>query len=126
MDNIYGSVESSDSQLFRTEECRAMLLRPRNRTEYLLDNLKLKFDDCEPTRYYQTVRCHRCKRLMDTETTLPVSGAEDSDDLQLRTSDSREWNCIEELTVNVGVDELLMCSLVSKMPLTETPPRIEQ
>ncbi|BBH04696.1 Protein of unknown function D [Prunus dulcis] len=148
MDNIYGSVESFDSQLFRTEECRAMLLRPRNRTEYLLDNLKLKFDDSEPMRYYQKVRCPRCERLMDTETTLPVSGAEDgevfvkgparfiiSDDLQVMhpfTSTSSYlvknlgctgWNSIEELTVNVGVDEvlkLLMCSLVSKMPLTET------
>ncbi|XP_021815926.1 uncharacterized protein LOC110758378 [Prunus avium] len=85
---------------------------------------------------------------MDTETTLPVSGAEDgevfvkgparfiiSDDLQVMppfTSTSFSlvknlgftgWNSIEELTVNVGVDEvlkLLVCSLVSKMPLTET------
>ncbi|ONI00034.1 hypothetical protein PRUPE_6G064000 [Prunus persica] len=137
MDNIYGSVESFDSQLFRTEECRAMLLRPRNRTEYLLDNLKLKFDDSEPMRYfmcsnphcrifrnslvfsyYQKVRCPRCERLMDTETTLPVSGAED-----VKNLGCTGWNSIEELTVNVGVDEvlkLLMCSLVSKMPLTET------
>ncbi|PQP98243.1 hypothetical protein Pyn_15967 [Prunus yedoensis var. nudiflora] len=119
MDNIYGSVESFDSQLFRTEECRAMLLRPRNRTEYLLDNLKLKFDDCEPTRYYQTVPCRRCKHLMDTETTLRVSGAEYG---ELRTSGFTGWNSNEELAVNVGVDEvlkLLTCSLVSKMPSTE-------
>ncbi|KAL6288428.1 hypothetical protein ACE6H2_005938 [Prunus campanulata] len=167
MDNIYGSVESFDSQLFPTEECRAMLLRPRNRTEFLLDNLKLKLDDCEPTRYftcsnprcrnfrsslvfsyYQTVRCRRCKRLMDTETTLPVSVAEDgevfvkgpakfiiSDDLQVmppftstRSSLVKNlgftgWNSIEELTVNVGVDEvsnLLLRSFVSKKPLSET------
>ncbi|PQQ07153.1 uncharacterized protein Pyn_13672 [Prunus yedoensis var. nudiflora] len=68
---------------------------------------------------------------MDTETTLPVSGAEDgevfvkgparfiiSDDLQVMppfTSTSSSlvknlgftgWNSIEELTVNVGVDEM--------------------
>ncbi|BFG20116.1 hypothetical protein CerSpe_063900 [Prunus speciosa] len=58
MDNIYGSVESFDSQLFRIEECRAMLLRPRNRTEYLLDNLKLKFDDCETTRHFTCSNPH--------------------------------------------------------------------
>ncbi|XP_021817430.1 uncharacterized protein LOC110759652 [Prunus avium] len=80
---------------------------------------------------------------MDTETTLSVPGAEDgevfvkgparfiiSDAPFTSTSSSlvknlgfTGWNSIEELTVNVGVDEvlkLLMCSLVSKMPLTET------
>ncbi|XP_021802144.1 uncharacterized protein LOC110746244 [Prunus avium] len=85
---------------------------------------------------------------MATDTTLPVSDAEDGevfvkgparfiirDDLQVMppfTSTSSSlvknlgftgWNSIEELTVNVGVDEvlkLLTCSLVSKMPSTET------
>ncbi|BFG14742.1 hypothetical protein CerSpe_010160 [Prunus speciosa] len=131
MDNIYGSVESFDSQLFRTEECRAKLLS-RNRTEYLLDNIKLKFDDC--------VRCHRCKRLMDSETTLPVSGAEDgckrasqiynSDDLQVMppfTSTSSSlvknlgftgWNSFEAAYVLISIKDAFE-TLLKHEPLPE-------
>ncbi|CAN6556575.1 unnamed protein product [Malus baccata var. baccata] len=129
IDNLFGSVESLDLQLFRTKECRDMLLHPRNGAEDLLRNLKLKYDQCELPRYfkcsnryccnfaqrfsyYETVHCC-CGGLMKVETIFTTKQAEGggvfvagpgrfiiSDDLQ--------------------VLNLLMLSLVSETPLTET------
>ncbi|XP_048420300.1 uncharacterized protein LOC103929820, partial [Pyrus x bretschneideri] len=90
IDNLFGSVESLDLQLFRTKECRDMLLHPRNGAEDLLRNLKLKYD-----------------QLSSVVSNHGLMG----------------WKSVEELTFNVGVDEvlnLLMRSLVSETPLTET------
>ncbi|CAN6692858.1 unnamed protein product [Malus baccata var. baccata] len=72
MDNLYGSVENLDLQHFRTAECRDMLLHPRSRAEDLLMNLKLKYDQFEPSR---------------------LNGFAD-------------WNTVEELTFDVGADEV--------------------
>ncbi|KAM1148690.1 hypothetical protein PS1_029555 [Malus domestica] len=124
---LYESVESSDSQLFQSEECRAMFLCLRNGAESLLKNLKLKIDS--------------------HETNVSVSDGQDggsfvkglatfivSDDLKVLpplTTASYSlitklgfngWNTIEELTFNVGTEQvlnLLLCSLVSKTPLTD-------
>ncbi|KAM1653691.1 hypothetical protein ACFX14_006254 [Malus domestica] len=90
IDNLFGSVESLDLQLFRTKECRDMLLHPRNGAEDLLRNLKLKYD-----------------QLSSVVSNHGLMG----------------WKSVEELTFNVGVDEvlnLLMLSLVSETPLTKT------
>ncbi|XP_008384874.2 uncharacterized protein LOC126589118 [Malus sylvestris] len=164
IDNLFGSVESLDLQLFRTKECRDMLLHPRNGAEDLLRNLKLKYDQCEPPRYfkcsnryccnfaqrfsyYETVHCC-CGGLMKVETIFTTKQAEGggvfvagpgrfiiSDDLQVlppftcavssvvSNHGLMGWKSVEELTFNVGVDEvlnLLMRSLVSETPLTET------
>ncbi|RXH84727.1 hypothetical protein DVH24_033011 [Malus domestica] len=164
IDNLFGSVESLDLQLFRTKECRDMLLHPRNEAEDLLRNLKLKYDQCEPPRYfkcsnrycrsspqrfsyYQNVHCC-CGGLMNMETIFTTEQAEGggvfvegpgrfiiSDDLQVlppftcavssvvSNHGLTGWKSVEELTFNVGVDEvlnLLMRSLVSETPLTET------
>ncbi|CAN6556563.1 unnamed protein product [Malus baccata var. baccata] len=164
IDNLFGSVESLDLQLFRTKECRDMLLHPRNGAEDLLRNLKLKYDQCEPPQYfkcanrychssaqrfsyYETVHCC-CGGLMYMETIFTTKQAEGggvfveepgrfiiSDDLQVlppftcavssvvSNHGLTGWKSVEELTFNVGVDEvlnLLMRSLVSETPLTET------
>ncbi|XP_009337385.2 uncharacterized protein LOC103929848 [Pyrus x bretschneideri] len=164
MDNLYGSVENLDLQLFRTAECRDMLLHPRSRAEDLLMNLKLKYDQFEPSRYfkcsnescrsptqsysyYETVCCWY-KGMMNVEITFKRKETEGggifvkgparfiiSDDLQVLPpftsaisslvglNGFADWNTVEELTFDVGADEVLnvlMCPLVSKTPLSDT------
>ncbi|KAM1756905.1 hypothetical protein TB2_038531 [Malus domestica] len=164
MNNLYASVENIDLQLLNTEECRAMLLHPRNAAESLLRCLKLKIDDSEPMHYlcdnqccafyrnsfsyYASVPCCGCGKLMDLGVNFLVKGGRVggvfvdgldkfiiSDDLQVMLPFTSEFssylskcgvvdlNDIEELTFNVGVDEvvsLLLGSLVLKTPFTET------
>lgn len=149
MNNLYESVENIDLQLLKTEECRAMLLHPRNAAESLLRCLKLKIDDSEPMHYlcdnpcctfyrnsfsyYASVPCCGCGKLMDLGVNFLVKGGRVggvfvdgldkfiiSDDLQVMLPFTSEFssylskcgvvdlNDIEELTFNVGVDEVII------------------
>ncbi|XP_022731192.1 uncharacterized protein LOC111285836 [Durio zibethinus] len=52
MNNLYGSVENFDVQLFQTEACKSMLLHPRNGAAAQSESLKLTVDDFEPLQYF--------------------------------------------------------------------------
>ncbi|KAM1226791.1 hypothetical protein ACFX2J_006089 [Malus domestica] len=102
MDNLYGSVENLDLQHFRTAECRDMLLHPRSRAEDLLMNLKLKCDQFKPSRFIISD---------DLQVQPPFTSAISS---LVRLNGFADWNTVEELTFDVGADEVLnvlMCSL---------------
>ncbi|KAM2357242.1 hypothetical protein ACFX1X_006235 [Malus domestica] len=102
MDNLYGSVENLDLQHFRTAECRDMLLHPRSRAEDFLMNLKLKCDQFEPSRFIISD---------DLQVQPPFTSAISS---LVRLNGFADWNTVEELTFDVGADEVLnvlMCSL---------------
>ncbi|XP_031286230.1 uncharacterized protein LOC116144936 isoform X2 [Pistacia vera] len=131
MNNLYESIKNLDMQCFLSEECKTMLLCPRNAAAPQNKRLKLQVDDGE---------------LMDR--TIKLSDAQDrgvfvkgrtqfiiSDELQVKPSSIEaslsvvsklglmDFSAVEEYNINIGVDEvltLLKCSLVSKKPLTET------
>ncbi|XP_031266145.1 uncharacterized protein LOC116124565 [Pistacia vera] len=52
MNNLYECIENLDVQLFRTEECKKMLLYPRNAAADQCRRLKLNIDETEPLRYF--------------------------------------------------------------------------
>ena len=52
INNLYQSVENSDSEVFWNKICKQMLLHPRNPCESLCQNLELNVDDTEPTKYF--------------------------------------------------------------------------
>ncbi|KAM1653693.1 hypothetical protein ACFX14_006256 [Malus domestica] len=115
MDNLYGSVENLDLQHFRTAECRDMLLHPRSRPEDLLMNLKLKYDQFEPSRYFKCSNesCRSPIQSYGYYETPPFTSAISS---LVRLNGFADWNTVEELTFDVGADEVLnvlMCSLAS-------------
>ncbi|XP_021802882.1 uncharacterized protein LOC110746970, partial [Prunus avium] len=165
--NLYASVENADKRLFQTEGCREMLLRPRNGVQSHCENLKLKINNGDPTRYflcskdctrrnklfshYKDVLCE-CGEPMNREISLSVGKLKSSspsnggvfckgltrfiisDDLEvmppvnsavssfLTKVGVTDANSTDEMTLNVGFDEvlnLLICSFVSKTPLTD-------
>lgn len=87
MDNLYQSVENLDIKYFRMENCKTMLLQPRNAAAVYLKRLKLNFDnglslqhyycrseECTSKGHkllscYSNVKCF-CGRQMDREVPL--------------------------------------------------------
>ncbi|KAF3454606.1 hypothetical protein FNV43_RR05054 [Rhamnella rubrinervis] len=163
--NLYESVSNIDVNLFRNEECREMLLSPRNASESFCEKLKMKdlyakdtnfyrcstysLFDCKLLSPYRHSRC-KCGNPMSNniEVARPSSASKKggvlvkgntrfviSDDLQVMSlSDGTrfsflsklgvmDWSTIEERIFNVQPEEvldMLLCSLVSRTPLTET------
>ncbi|PQM32827.1 uncharacterized protein Pyn_35532 [Prunus yedoensis var. nudiflora] len=144
MNNLYASVENFDDQEFWMHTCKDMLLHPRNAADSLCNDLKLKLDNAEPRRYFLSSNSFELlfaySRLpgMERERSLSFRASQDgSVFLKGQTSDPpsstansvftklrvMDVDAMEELTINIGTVEilnLLMCSLVSKTPLTET------
>ncbi|PRQ45359.1 hypothetical protein RchiOBHm_Chr3g0490491 [Rosa chinensis] len=84
MNKLYQSIEKLDVQVFRSTECRDMLLLPHSAANCDCKNLKLKIIDdakpklfkCPPSRvphssrfigYYSNYRCPVCSDTMDSE-----------------------------------------------------------
>ncbi|XP_070664450.1 uncharacterized protein [Malus domestica] len=131
MDNLYGNVENLDLQHFRTAECRDMLLHPRSRAEDLLMNLKLKYDQFEASRppisRSQIDNINRHQPLGELcaywPRNVPIGNSSrrtvrppftSAISYLVRLNGFANWNTVEELTFDVGVDEVLnvlMCSL---------------
>lgn len=88
--NLYKSISKLDIKYFGSEECKEMLLKPRNSSEDQCRKLKLNIDDTEPTRYficedwgcsqdkkaflstYKTAKC-KCGKPMNREIKLKDS-----------------------------------------------------
>ncbi|WCJ20374.1 hypothetical protein M5689_002610 [Euphorbia peplus] len=51
MNNLYSSVKDLDVKYFRTEECKQMLLHPRNGVPTQCRRLKISIDDIASDRY---------------------------------------------------------------------------
>ncbi|PQM32820.1 uncharacterized protein Pyn_35525 [Prunus yedoensis var. nudiflora] len=128
--NLYSSVKNMDVKHFRTEACRDMLLCPRNVAESHCRNLKLKIDNGSMTEEKNLlvsldggILLKGLARLIIGDN-LQVMPPLTLEGLSVFTElGVRNGNTAEELTFNVGSDEvlnLLMCSLVSRTPLTET------
>ena len=52
MNNLYKSVENTDTMYFRTEACKDMLLLPHNAAAAYCKSLKLKIDDFDALRFF--------------------------------------------------------------------------
>ncbi|KAL6275727.1 hypothetical protein ACE6H2_019328 [Prunus campanulata] len=166
--NLYASVENADKRLFQTEGCREMLLGPCSGVQSHCENLKLKINNGDPTRYflcskractssyklfshYKDVPCE-CGEPMNRAMSLSVGNLKSSslsnggvfckgltrfivsDDLEvmppvnsavssfLAKVGVMDANSTDEMILNVGFNEvlnLLICSFVSKTPLTD-------
>lgn len=94
---LYESIANLDAEYFGTEECKAMLLNPRNSAEAECRKLRLNIDDTKPTEYficenwgcsrgsygyfstYDTAKCNECKKLFNREIRLKDSNVNQSE-----------------------------------------------
>ncbi|XP_014492425.1 uncharacterized protein LOC106754870 isoform X1 [Vigna radiata var. radiata] len=59
INELYKSVHSLETDVFRNKICQKMLHSPRNPLESSCQRLKVKVDDSEPTQYFM---CHNCAK----------------------------------------------------------------
>ncbi|KAK9074318.1 hypothetical protein SSX86_006916 [Deinandra increscens subsp. villosa] len=61
LNNLYQSLKDIPECYLATEECKFMLLNPKNQSYYHCQNLKLKIDDTEPMKYFTCTKrdCYR-------------------------------------------------------------------
>ncbi|XP_021802883.1 uncharacterized protein LOC110746971 [Prunus avium] len=139
MSNLFASVANIDVRHFQTEACKEMLLCPHNGAESHCKNLKLKIDNDEPTG------CMNQKFTLSVSSSAEQGGGifvKESarfvitDDLHVMSPLSvasnpvftklgamNENSTTEQQNLNIGAHEvlnLLLRSLVSKKPLSET------
>ncbi|XVF46640.1 hypothetical protein PTKIN_Ptkin03bG0044000 [Pterospermum kingtungense] len=74
MNNLYQSVENLETIHLRTEECKTMLLYPRNGADNQCKKLKLKIDDTKPQEYFYCENRDRCKLLNHYPTAICKCG----------------------------------------------------
>ncbi|XVF46643.1 hypothetical protein PTKIN_Ptkin03bG0044100 [Pterospermum kingtungense] len=74
MNNLYQSVENLETIHLRTEECKTMLLYPRNGADKYCKKLKLKIDDSNRQEYFYCENRDRCKLLSYYRTAICKCG----------------------------------------------------
>ncbi|KAI9080099.1 hypothetical protein K1719_037915 [Acacia pycnantha] len=139
INNLYQSVENSDTQVFWNEICKKMLLCPRNPCEKLCKELRFNMDDTEPTKYLICDSCSEisgknllstfagancsCGKLMAKEIKFRVLNNSPGNTvkqlLQLGYTDSTK---LSEMSPKVSLNQimdLLKRALVSKSPLSD-------